>query len=103
MTGRVVLITGAARRIGREIALRLGREGARVGVHYASSEGDARATAAECGGELFRANLESVDEIVQLFTEVGQRFGRLDALVNNAARFTRQDPMDVTEAEWDFL
>jgi NAD(P)-dependent dehydrogenase (short-subunit alcohol dehydrogenase family) len=103
VTGRVVLITGAARRIGREIALRLGREGARVGIHYASSERDARATAAECGGELFRANLESVDEIIQLFADVGQRFGRLDALVNNAARFTRQDPMDVTESDWDFL
>jgi len=46
---KVVLVTGAAKRIGRGIALRLAREGARVAVHYGNSEAEARATAAECG------------------------------------------------------
>ena len=64
MTGKVILVTGAAKRIGRGIALRLAREGARVAIHYDRSEAEARRTAAECGGaELFRANLESVAEI----------------------------------------
>jgi 3-oxoacyl-[acyl-carrier protein] reductase/pteridine reductase len=72
-------------------------------VHYSSSEAAARATAAECGGELFRANLEKISEIRELFRDLSERFGRLDALVNNAARFTRLDPMDITEADWDFV
>ncbi|MCU1340090.1 MAG: short-chain dehydrogenase/reductase [Bryobacterales bacterium] len=104
LKGRVVLVTGAAKRIGRGIALRLTREGARVAIHYSTSEAEARATAAECGGApLFRANLENVAEIERLFSEVEQHFGRLDGLVNNAARFTRKDPLEITESDWDFV
>ncbi len=100
----IVLVTGAAKRIGRGIALRLAREGARVAIHYHTSEAEARRTAEECGGaELFRANLESVDEITRLFADVEQRMGRLDWLVNNAARFTRFDPLEITERDWDFI
>ena len=104
LAGRVVLVTGAARRIGRGIALRLAEEGARVAIHYHRSEADARRTAEECGGAaLFRANLESVAEIGRMFAEVEERFGRLDGLVNNAARFTRFDPLEITERDWDFI
>ena len=104
LAGRVVLITGAARRIGRAIALRLAEEGARVVIHYHSSEAEARRTAEECGGAaVVRANLESVAEIGRLFAEVEERFGRLDGLVNNAARFTRLDPLEITEQDWDFI
>ncbi len=104
LAGKVVLITGAAKRIGRAIALRLAQEGARVAIHYHQSEEDARRTAAECGGaELFRANLESVQEIRRMFEDLEQRMGRLDGLVNNAARFTRLDPLDITEQDWDFI
>jgi NAD(P)-dependent dehydrogenase (short-subunit alcohol dehydrogenase family) len=100
---KVVLVTGAAKRIGRGIALRLAKEGARVAIHYHHSEGEAKRTAQECRGELFRANLENVGEIVRLFEEVETRCGRLDALVNNAARFTRFDPLNITERDWDFI
>ncbi len=101
---QVILVTGAARRIGRGIALRLAREGARVAIHYGNSEAEARRTAAECGGApLFRANLESVAEIERMFEELGGALGRLDGLVNNAARFTRRDPLEITEADWDFI
>jgi len=104
LEGRVVLVTGAAKRIGRGIALRLAREGARVAIHYSSSEAEARATAAECGNApLFRANLEKIAEIELLFSDVQQHFGKLDGLVNNAARFTRKDPLEITEADWDFV
>jgi 3-oxoacyl-[acyl-carrier protein] reductase/pteridine reductase len=100
----VVLVTGAAKRIGRGIALRLAGEGARVAIHYHRSEAEARRTAEECGGaELFRANLESVPEIARMFTEAGERLGRLDGLVNNAARFARFDPLEITERDWDFI
>jgi NAD(P)-dependent dehydrogenase (short-subunit alcohol dehydrogenase family) len=101
---RVVLVTGSAKRIGRGIALRLAREGARVAIHYQGSEAEARATAAECGdAPVFQANLEQVTEIERLFDAVHSHFGRLDGLVNNAARFTRIDPLKITEADWDFI
>lgn len=104
LNGKVVLVTGAAKRIGRAIALRLFQEGARVAIHYSSSEAEALETAAECGGApLFRANLESVAEIERMFAEIDTQFGRIDGLVNNAARFTKFDPLTVTEADWDYI
>ena len=100
LEGRVILVTGAAKRIGRGIALRLAKEGAKVIVHYHGSEAEARATAAECGNaKLVRANLEKGSEIERMFAEIGP----LDGLVNNAARFTTIDPLQVTEADWDFI
>src|ERR1039458_7460999 len=104
LAGQVVLVTGAAKRIGRGIALRLAEEAARVAIHYSRSEAEARRTAEEAGGAaLFRANLESVPEIVRMFAEIEERLGRLDGLVNNAARFTRFDPLEITEQDWDFI
>lgn len=104
LAGKVVLVTGAAKRIGRSIALQLAAEGARVAIHYNESEKEARATAEECGGAaLFRANLESVADIRRMFDGIAERFGRLDGLVNNAARFTRIDPLAIEESDWDFI
>ena len=42
-------------------------------------------------------------EIERLFADVQQHFGKLDGLVNNAARYTRRDPLEITEADWDFI
>ena len=104
LEGKAVLVTGGARRIGRAICLRLAEEGARVLIHYHTSEEDARRTATECGGaELFRADLESVAEIEAMFQQVRERAGGLFGLVNNAARFTRRHPFEITEADWDFI
>lgn len=104
LQGKVVLVTGSAKRIGRGIALQLAKQGAQVAIHYNGSEAEARATAAACGNApLFQANLENVAEIESLFRRIHEHFGRLDGLVNNAARFTRLDPMDITEADWDFI
>src|ERR1700736_5546097 len=99
LSGKVILVTGAAKRIGRGIALRLATEGARVLVHYGESEKEAR----ELGYPVFRANLEKVSEIEEMCRQIERQEGRLDGLVNNAARFTRFDPMDITEADWDFI
>ena len=99
LAGKVILVTGAAKRIGRGIALRLAAEGARVLIHYGESEEEAR----KSGAPVFRANLEKVSEIEDMFRRIEQQEGRLDGLVNNAARFTRFDPMDITEADWDFI
>jgi len=104
LAGKVVLVTGGARRIGRGIALRLAREGARVAIHYNTSEDEARRTAEACGGAmLFRANLERISEIERMFSDLEQSAGSLYGLVNNAARFTRRDPLELTEQDWDSL
>ncbi|MBM3756465.1 MAG: SDR family oxidoreductase [Acidobacteria bacterium] len=104
LEGKIILVTGAAKRIGRAIALRLHREGARVAIHYSTSQAEAEATSKECGdAPLFRANLENVAEIEAMFRDIDERLGRIDGLVNNAARFTRFNPLEVTEADWDFI
>jgi len=99
-----VLITGAAKRIGRVIAIELARRGFTVGIHYGNSRAEAEAVSQECGGApLFQADLSRVEEIRRLFAEVEANMGPLDTLVNNAARFTRFDPLQITEADWDFI
>ncbi len=104
LDGKVILVTGAAKRVGRAIALRLAREGARVAIHYRSSRAEAEQTAADCNGaELFRADLTKVVAIEAMFADIDHRLGRLDGLVNNAARFTKCNPLDVTEADWDLI
>lgn len=107
LAGKRILVTGAARRIGRGIALALAAEGARVAIHYSTSHGEAQSAAAECtrlsGMEaaVYRARLDRVPDIAALFDAVREDWGGLDALVNNAARFTRRDVFDITEADWD--
>jgi NAD(P)-dependent dehydrogenase (short-subunit alcohol dehydrogenase family) len=100
LDGRTILVTGAAKRIGRAIALRLAKQGARLIIHYGRSESEARATAEACGNaRILQANLENVPEIGRLFEQAGP----LDGLVNNAGRFTTIDPLKVTESDWDFI
>jgi len=104
LNGKTVLVTGAAKRIGRAIAVRLAEEGAQVAVHYYTSEEEARQTARLCGGApLFRADLGDVGQIENMFDDLDRRLGPIYGLVNNAARFTRLDPLDITERDWDFI
>jgi 3-oxoacyl-[acyl-carrier protein] reductase/pteridine reductase len=99
-----VLVTGAAKRIGRAIALHLARHGFEVAIHYSTSRVAAEQLARECGNApLFQADLASVPDIRRLFRDVRERFGLLDCLVNNAARFTRFDALEITEHDWDFI
>ena len=103
LEGKVALVTGAAKRVGRAIAVRLAHEGAQVAVHYGSSEAEARQTAKECGGKLFQADLTQVAEIERLYREVETAYGRLDCLVNNAARHYEMKVLEVTEQDWDAI
>lgn len=103
-TGGRVLVTGAAKRIGRTIAIELSRRGFDVAIHHDTSQKEAEQVSRECGGApIFQADLAVVDDIRRLFREVRERFGPLNGLVNNAARFTRIDPLDISEADWDFI
>ena len=99
-----VLVTGAAKRIGRAIAIELSKRGFAVAIHYGKSEQSAREVSALCGdAPLFQADLSKVNEIRQMFHRIREDFGLLDCLVNNAARFTQFDPLDITETDWDFI
>ena len=103
LEGKVIAVTGAARRIGRCIALHLASRGARIAVHYNGSRAEALATADSCGGRAFQADLASVAEIERLFERIATSFGRLDCLVNNAAVFRAIDPLEATERDWDAI
>ncbi|PYU19145.1 MAG: short-chain dehydrogenase [Acidobacteria bacterium] len=106
LQGQVALVTGAGRRIGRAIALRLAAEGARMVVHYRRSQSEAEAVAAEIsrsGGEAvcIQAELTRVVEIDHLFEDIEQRLGRLDILVNNAGIFSPTPVGPTQETQWD--
>jgi pteridine reductase len=105
----VVLVTGAARRVGAEIARTLHAEGACVAIHYRSSaaEAEALATALNQGrpgsAAAFAADLLDMAALPQLVESVVARFGRLDALVNNASSFFATKVGAVDTAAWDDL
>ena len=96
---RTVLVTGAARRLGREIALTLARQGWNVAVHYRTSAEDALQTVAECahqssdGGifHSFSADLSDEQAVRQLWAHVAAHFGSVDAVVNSASTFEHDD------------
>jgi NAD(P)-dependent dehydrogenase (short-subunit alcohol dehydrogenase family) len=99
-----VLVTGSAKRTGRVIAIELSRRGFSVAIHYNTSRAEAEQVSGECNNApIFQADLARVDEIRRLFGEIRERFGPLDSLVNNAARFTRFNPLEITEQDWDFI
>jgi 2-hydroxycyclohexanecarboxyl-CoA dehydrogenase len=89
LAGKVALVTGGARDIGREIALRLGAEGAGVAVNYLRSKADAEATVGEIrqrGGQAagYQADVTDYEAVAAMVAAVVRDFGRLDILVNNA-------------------
>ncbi len=105
LEGRVALITGAARRVGRAIALRLAAAGCPIALHYHRSRAAAEQTADECRAagvrvELFGDDLADPDAPGRLIHATLAGFGRLDALVNNAAVFERDNLETLTAASW---
>jgi len=98
MTSRpVVLVTGAARRVGRAMALALAAAGWQVAVHYRGSADEAQATARDCAdlgvrAETVQADLSDESATRSLLPAVVQAFGRVDAVVNNASDFEYDDP-----------
>ncbi len=106
ITGSTALVTGAAHRVGRGIALALAREGADIILHYGSSADRARETAAEIAGMGVRALAVQADlgdpgAITRLFATTAEAFGGLDILVNSAASFDRMSFDSVTPEDWD--
>lgn len=106
LQGRVALVTGSAKRLGRAVALRLAEEGADVVIHYRSSGSDAQTAVAEIDkagrrGHAIAADLSSVADIKRLFDEAAKQFGRLDILVNCAANFLPSSIVSTSEEIWD--
>ena len=106
LTGRVALVTGAGKRLGRAVALRLAREGADVAVHYGKSEAEAREVVGEIEklgrhAAAFSAELMDVAAIEKLVQNVASQFSRLDILVNCAANFLETKFRETSEAIWD--
>ena len=106
LQGKVALVTGASKRVGRAIALALAERGAALAIHYRSSRAGAEEAAARIIGQLgraqtFGADLERVDEIARMVESVVEAFGRLDVLVNSASIFYRKPLEELTERDWD--
>jgi pteridine reductase len=105
---KVALVTGAARRVGKAIALALARRGAHVAISYHRSEGEARQTVQEieaCGVRSLavRGDISRGAEVDTLVTEVMADFGRIDILVNNASNYYKTPFDSLTEEQWDDL
>ena len=90
LSGKVALITGASRGIGRETALRMGVAGARVAVNYNRSAAEAEDVVAAIGNKsaaAIQADVASADDVKKMIDEMMARFGRIDIVVNNAATY----------------
>ncbi len=86
-----VLVTGGAGGIGSAVVRAFAAEGARVGIHYRSSEERARALADELGGAALQADLTKEDEVDRLIPDAVESLGRLDVLVANAGAWPQED------------
>ncbi|WP_138755574.1 SDR family oxidoreductase [Paenibacillus sinopodophylli] len=106
LNGKVAIVTGASRGIGRQIAIQLAQLGAKVVVNYSSNEVKAEEvveTIGQAGGEALaiRADLGKISEVEALFEKTLERYGRMDILVNNAGTMENAAIGDVSEDSFD--
>lgn len=106
LDGKSAIVTGASRGIGRDIALYLAKEGAKVAVNYSGSKDRADAVVEEIkatGGEAFaiQANVDKADDVQNLISATMEQFGSIDILVNNAGITRDNLLMRMKETEWD--
>jgi NAD(P)-dependent dehydrogenase (short-subunit alcohol dehydrogenase family) len=103
---KTALITGAAKRVGRAIALELARAGYDIAIHFRESGGDAAALAREIEGlgrrtALVQADLEDEAAVEAMLPAAIAQLGSVTALVNNASLFVRDEVIDVTREGWN--
>ena len=109
MQGKVVLITAGAKRVGAAICRKLHLRGASLMVHYRSSLEEAQGLETELNQirpgsvALVQADLLDISQIPRLISQTIQKFGKLDALINNASSFFATPVGAITEAGWDDL
>jgi pteridine reductase len=106
MQGKVVLVTGGAKRVGAAICRRLHAVGANIAVHYRSSEQEALVLQEELNElrpnsvAVFQVDLLDLKALPQLVNAVIKKFGRLDALINNASSFFATPLVGIDEQQW---
>lgn len=108
LAGKVVLVTGAAKRLGRAIAVEAARHGADVAITYHNSEREARGTVRELGrfgaqALAVRCDVTDEVEVREMVREVAAELGGIDVLVNNAANFEDVPFEKLTVAQWDAI
>lgn len=108
LAGKIVLVTGAAKRLGRATALAAARNGADVAITYFESERAARGLVGELaghGGAALAVRCDITDEISvrEMVKEVAAELGGIDVLVNNAANYETAKFEDLTVAQWDAI
>lgn len=108
LEGRVALVTGAARRIGRSVALRLAADGADIVFSYHHSKDDADSLVREIAAlgrtvQAYEADVTRRDEVLRLVESAGKMRGRLDILVNNVGMFFGKPFEQLTENDWDTI
>ncbi len=106
LKGKVVLVTGGAKRLGRAISIGLAQKGARIAIHYNRSGEEAKdtlETITDKGGEgcLFQADLIREEEVLKVIQNVSNHFGAVDILINNAAIFEEGSFFTTTPENWD--
>lgn len=106
LRGKTALVTGAAKRIGRAIALTLARAGANVAITYLGSQPEAEATlcdlaAYDIDAQAIRCDLRDQESIAYTVSAVVEEFGQLDLLVNNAGIFQSVALEEISTAQWD--
>lgn len=107
LQGKVALITGGSRGIGRAIALRLAQNGADVVVNYVRHKQDARDTAEaveslERRCLIVKANVANGDDVQAMFDRIAEEYGHVDYLVSNAASGVLKPVLELTERHWDW-
>jgi len=109
MQGKAILVTGGARRVGAAICRHLHSTGASIGIHYRSSVDEAQALRDELNAlrndsaEIFQADLLDMEALPRLINKVTAKFGRLDALINNASSFYPTSLAEIDNNHWDDL
>jgi len=106
LDGKVAIVTGSSRGIGRAIAERFASEGANVTVNWVGREREAQSvvdTIKKGGGDAFavRADVSSSGDVKELVRATVDHFGRIDVLVNNAGVMFTKSVLETTEEEWD--
>ena len=106
LDGKVAIVTGSSRGIGKAIAERFAAEGAKVTVNWVSSEDEAQSVVDSIkrgGGDALsvRADVSSSADVRHLVSSTIDRFGRIDILVNNAGVMVTKSVLDTTEDDWD--